>query len=30
MVWLPDGEKNLKVRYLILTERANVADRQID
>jgi len=28
MVWLPDGEKNVKLRLLILTECAKVTDGQ--
>ena len=30
MVWLPDGEKNLKIRLLVLTESTNVTDGQTD
>jgi len=28
MVWLPDGEKILKIRLFVLTEFANVTDTQ--
>jgi len=28
MVWLPNGEKSLKIRLLVLTECTNVTDRQ--
>ena len=27
MVWLPDGEKNLKLTLFVLTECTNVTDR---
>ena len=30
MVWLPDGEKNLKICLFISTEYTNVTDRQTD
>ena len=30
MVWLPDGEKNLKISLLILRECTNVTDTQTD
>jgi len=30
MVWLPDGEKNLKIRLFVLTEFTNVTDRRTD
>ena len=30
MVWLPDGEKKLKIRLLVLTEFTNVTDGQTD
>jgi len=30
MVYLPDVEKNLKIRLLILTEYTNMMDRQTD
>jgi len=30
MVWLSDGEKNLKIRLVVLTECTNVTDRQTD
>jgi len=28
MVWLPDGEKSLRIRLLVLTEVMNVTDRR--
>jgi len=30
MVWLPDGDKGLKTRLLVLTESTNVTDAQTD
>ena len=30
MVWLPDGEKIMTIRLLILTEFTNVTDTQTD
>jgi len=30
MLWLPNGEKNLKIRLLVLTEFTNVTDRRTD
>jgi len=30
MVWLPDGEKILKICLVVLTECTNVTDRQTD
>jgi len=30
MVWLPDGEKNLKICLFVLTEATNVTDEQTD
>ena len=30
MVWLPDGEKSLRIRLLVLTECTSVTDRQTD
>jgi len=30
MVWLPDGEKKLKICLFVLTEFMNVKDRQTD
>jgi len=30
MVWLPDGEKTLKIYLFVLTEFTNVTDRQTD
>jgi len=30
MVWLPDGEKILKIRLPVLTQFTNVTDRQTD
>jgi len=30
MVWLPDGENNLKIRLLVLTESTNVTDGRTD
>jgi len=30
MVWLPDGEKILKLHLFILTEYTNVTDRRMD
>jgi len=30
IMWLPDDEKNLKIRSLVLTEFTNVTDRQTD
>jgi len=29
-VWLPDGEKKLKIRLLVLVEFTNVTDGQMD
>jgi len=30
MVWLPDGEKNVKIRLFVSTEFTNVTDRRTD
>jgi len=30
MAWLPDCEKNLKIRLFVLTEPTNVTDRETD
>ena len=30
IVWLPDGEKNLKIRLFVLTKSTNVTDRETD
>ena len=30
MVWLPDGEKKLKICLFVSTESTNVKDRQMD
>jgi len=30
MVWLPEGDKSLRIRSLVSTEYTNVTDRQTD